>query len=288
MVGIRRHRVAVFAVLGGVLLAGLLGCAHLSHSAPVVAHCGTDGGQLRVMTYNIRTALGTINPGKNPLHQLFESHDVAPVVAAIAAADPDVVALQEVLGLGQAREIATALNMQLAFAYHPSPLPWWGNAVLSKCPILSERRVVTSRGRGNGKAMGVVRIPTAVHPVLVTSVHRDRDDNSGAQIAEILAPLAAATDPVILMGDFNFTPKDPRFSVISERFVDSAEIAQSGRDVVTQTGTFPTKPGRRIDYVFLSGADFDVTQVAVGTGAHAGASDHLSYVADIVVVTAPK
>lgn len=276
------------AALCGAFLAGLWGCAQVSHGAPIAAQCGTDVGQIRVMTYNIRTALGTINPGKNPLHQLFESHNVAPVVAAIAAADPDVVALQEVLGVGQAREIAQALNMQVAFAYHPSPLPWWGNAVLSKCPFLSEQKVVTSRGRGNGKAMVVARVQTAFSAVAVTSVHRDREDNSGVQIAQMLAPFSQSVEPVMLLGDFNIIPKDARYATITETFEDSAKIAQMGRDLVAKTGTLTAKPGRRIDYVFLSDGDFSVTRVAAGTGVHAMASDHLTYVADVVLLPASK
>jgi len=146
--------------VGAVVLAAVLGFGFVSGGAAdrAARSCGDAQGTLRVMTYNIRTGLGTQNPGKNPLHQLFDKHDVGPIVAAIAAADPDVVALQEVLGWGQTQRIARALSMDSTFAFHPSPLPWWGNAVISKCPITDKKRVVTSRGKGNGKAMPVARI----------------------------------------------------------------------------------------------------------------------------------
>lgn len=276
--------VAVFALL----IAGL-GAWSFSGGLAVRAaeFCGDENGNLRVMTFNIRTALGTKNPGANPLHQLFEKHDVGPIVAAIAEADPDVVALQEVLGWGQAGRIARALGMESTFAFHPSPLPWWGNAVLSKCPMTKTKRVVTSRGRGNGKAMPVARLDVAGDSVFATSIHRDREDNTGIQLQRMMAPFVETDTPVLLMGDFNFKPNDKRHGVVSGAYEDSALVAQAGADYVLERGTYPviagTKKHRRIDYVFLSKGDFVVSNVAVVEGEHAEASDHLGYVADVTL-----
>ncbi len=273
------------------LLAAAVGFGFVSDGAAERAEqsCGDAQGNLRVMTYNIRTALGTKNPGKNPLHQLFEGHDIAPIVAAIAAADPDVVALQEVLGWGQAGRIARALEMDSAFVFHPSPLPWWGNAVISKCPITDKHRVVTSRGKGNGKAMPVAVLDVGGHEVLATSIHRDRDDNTGIQIQRMMTPFAHSDTPVLLMGDFNFKPNDKRHAVVSQAFEDSALIAQSGADYVLERGTYPviagSKKHRRIDYVFLSKGDFIASDVRVIEGIHAEASDHLGYVADVTLTS---
>ncbi|WP_294226055.1 endonuclease/exonuclease/phosphatase family protein [uncultured Shimia sp.] len=273
--------------VGAVVLAAVLGFGFVSGGAAdrAAQSCGDAQGNLRVMTFNIRTGLGTENPGKNPLHQLFDKHNVGPIVAAIAAADPDVVALQEVLGWGQAERIARALNMDSTFAFHPSPLPWWGNAVISKCPITNRKRVVTSRGKGNGKAMPVAYLDVGGREVLATSVHRDRDDNTGIQIQKMMAPLTQQNAPVLFMGDFNFKPKDKRHAVVTQAFDDSALIAQSGGDYVLERGTYPviagTKKHRRIDYVFLSNGDFTVSEVRVIEGVHAEASDHLGYVADV-------
>ncbi|SMP20427.1 endonuclease/exonuclease/phosphatase family protein [Shimia sagamensis] len=277
--------------LGGAVLAAVLGFGFVSGGSAdrAARSCGDAQGTLRVMTYNIRTGLGTKNPGKNPLHQLFDKHDVGPIVAAITAADPDVVALQEVLGWGQTERIARALNMDSTFAFHPSPLPWWGNAVISKCPITNTKRVVTSRGKGNGKAMPVAYLDVGGRDVLATSVHRDRDDNTGIQIQKMMAPLAQQNAPVLFMGDFNFKPKDKRYAVVSQAFDDSALMAQSGADYVLGRGTYPviagTKKHRRIDYVFLSSGDFTVSDVRVIEGDHAEASDHLGYIADVVLTS---
>lgn len=278
------------AVVG--LLVAALGMWGVSEGAAVRAaqSCGDAQGNLRVMTFNIRTALGTENPGANPLHQLFADHDVGPIVAAIAAADPDVVALQEVLGWGQTNRIARALDMHSTFAFHPSPLPWWGNAVLSKCPMSKTKRVATSRGKGNGKAMPVARIEVGGRAVFATSIHRDREDNTGIQLQRMMAPFMETETPVLLMGDFNFKPKDKRHGVMSRAYEDSALVAQSGADYVLERGTYPviagSKKHRRIDYVFLSKGDFIVSDVRVIEGAHAEASDHLGYVADVVLTSA--
>lgn len=280
--------------LASVLLAATLGVLLVSVGAAdrAPAQCGGADGSLRVMTYNIRTALGTKNPGKNPLHQLFEPHDIAPVVATIAAADADVVALQEVLGWGQTRRLARALEMDSAFVFHPSPLPWWGTAVLSRCKLTDVRRAVISRGKGNGKAMAVAQVEVAGRVVVVTSLHRDRDANSGAQVQRILSALKPETAPVLLMGDFNFTPQDARHSIVSLTYEDSAQVAQFGAGYVLARGTYPviadSKPHRRIDYVFVSKGDFTVSNVRVIEGVHAEASDHLGYVADVTLTPRPQ
>lgn len=276
--------------LASGVLAALLGVLLVSGGAAdrAAAQCGGADGVLRVMTYNIRTALGTQNPGKSPLHQLFEPHDIAPVMAAIAAADADVVALQEVLGWGQTRRIARALEMDSAFVFHPSPLPWWGTAVLSRCRLSEVRREVISRGKGNGKAMVVAQVEVAGRDVVVTSLHRDRDDNSGAQVLRILSALQSETGPVVLMGDFNFMPDDKRHGVVSGAYEDSVDVANTGADYVQARGTYPviagSKSHRRIDYVFLSKGDFTVSNVRVIEGIHAQASDHLGYVADVTLI----
>lgn len=274
---------------GVALLAAALGVWSLSGGAAVRAAqtCGDDNGTLRVMTFNIRTALGTKDPGANPLHKLFDKHDVAPIVAAIAAADPDVVALQEVLGWGQTGRIARALGMESTFAFHPSPLPWWGNAVLSKCPLRETERVITSRGRGNGKAMPVAQVEFSGRTVVATSIHRDREDNTGVQLQRMMAPFEDTDIPVLLMGDFNFTPSDARHGVVSATYEDSALVAQAGAAYVLERGTVPviagSKKHRRIDYVFLSEGDFVVSNVQVLEGIHAEASDHLGYVVDVTL-----
>ncbi len=251
--------------------------------------CGDADGHLRVMTFNIRTGLGTELPGKNPLHLLFAKHDVAPVIAAIAAADPDVVALQEVLGVRQAREIAAALQMQSSYVSHPSPVPWWGTALLSKCQLKGKARVVTSQGAGNGKSMAMAEVMVQagdmMRPVTVTSLHRDRDDNSGRQVERFLAPFVSAETSAVLMGDFNFVPDDPRHARVARWFDDTGQGGVKGGAYVRQRGTYPVVAGskthRRIDYVFASKGDFDVLEVGVVEGTHSAASDHLAYVVDL-------
>ncbi|WP_353309831.1 endonuclease/exonuclease/phosphatase family protein [Shimia sp. NS0008-38b] len=264
-----------------VMLVGL-GTVPTGQAERRAPQCGSEAG-LRVMTYNIRTGLGVRHPGANPRHHLFESHDIAPVAAAIAAADPDVVAVQEVLGWGQAARLARRLNMDHHFVFHPSPFPWWGTAILSKCALKDRTRVVTSRGAGNGKAMAVARVDVRGTPIVVSSVHRDRDDNSGAQVTRILEALPTDA-PVVLAGDFNFEPDDSRHARVTQRFGDTLARAAQGANLVEARGTYPSVPfgkrGRRIDYIYVSDG-FEVRSVAVIEGLHAQASDHLALVTHV-------
>ena len=128
--------------------------------------------------------------------------------------------------------------------------------------------------------------------MVVPSLHRDRDDNIGAQVLRILSALQSETAPVVLMGDFNFMPDDKRHGVVSNAYEDSVYVAQSGADYVETRGTYPviagSKPHRRIDYVFLSKGDFAVSNVRVIEGVHAQASDHLGFVADVTLTPRPQ
>ena len=116
---------------------------------------------------------------------------------------------------------------------------------------------------------------------------RDGEDNTGIPLQRMMAPFAQTDTPVLLMGDFNFKPNDKRHGVVSGVYEDSALVARAGAEYVLERGTYPviagTKKHRRIDYVFLSKGDVVVSNVAVIEGEHAEASDHLGYVADVML-----
>ena len=133
-----------------------------------MAAAEVKGKSFRVLTYNIRTGLGSRNPGLNPYKARNGAHSVKGVISAIRSSKADVVALQEVLGRSQARQIARALGMHMAYIRHGVRKPkygyWWGLATLSRAPIERYRRAPISTGRRNTRSNLIARIRTAAEP----------------------------------------------------------------------------------------------------------------------------
>ena len=107
--------------------------------------------KLRMMTYNIQHGLdyNCRLPGRHP--GLGHDIDLTQIAAVIRMQGPDIVALNEVRGLGpaweytaQAETIAGMLGWHCYFA----PAIWfdgtspYGNAILSRYPLLSAERIL--------------------------------------------------------------------------------------------------------------------------------------------------
>ena len=81
--------------------------------------------------------------------------------------------------------------------------------------------------------------------LMFVSVHKDKDLVDGSSITKILATIENAEVPVVLIGDLNITPGDPRLERIEERFIDTATVRNSENAKQARSlGTFQS--GRRI------------------------------------------
>ena len=246
-----------------------------------------------VLTYNIRAGLGSAEPDRKPQEARGRQIDLAPVVAAIKSTNPDVVALQEVVGEAQARYIAAALGMSYVYARHGETYGhWWGLAVLSKFPIERHRSFPTSAGRGNTRSdlIAVVRIGTG--NVTIINVHVDKDVKDGGPIRRTLANLAAIKGPMVMLGDFNARPKAPRLAPVRARFADVVESETArGAEAVRRHPTFTRDgqavAGARIDYIFIDPTDLVVEAVGLVDRAHWSASDHIGVTARLTVKARP-
>ena len=92
----------------------------------------------------------------------------------------------------------------------------------------------------------------------------------------------AKDNPVILMGDFNFTPESTPYAQMT--LADSKRIAQKvyGPEATFNGFNFTRKPDRRIDYIFV-GRSIDVLHHAVLTDSQdlKYPSDHFPVIADL-------
>jgi endonuclease/exonuclease/phosphatase family metal-dependent hydrolase len=263
-----------------LLIALILGSAGPSAAEPV---------SFTVMSYNIRAGLGSFQPDRNPIEARGRKQNLKPVVAAIRSSDADVVALQEVVGEGQAREIATALRMMYVYAPHGATHgKWWGLALLSRHKIVSHHADGMSTGRGNTRSdlTAVVRIGD--RDVTFVNVHTDKDLKDGAPIKRTLERISSIEGPLIVLGDFNARPKSERILPMRSRLTDVTDIAEAkGASDAARHPTFMREAqpvqGARIDYIFVDPKLLDVREVRLLDHAHWPASDHIGVIASMAL-----
>ena len=268
-----------FAALVSVL--PLLGFFLVGEDAPSTVS-GDD--VVRVMTYNIHSAYNT--DGR------FDIEEIARVVEDSGA---EIVGLQEIprgrLISGVTDEL-TLLAARLGFehsAFFGTTDPTWGNAILSRHPIISTDReylplVGTPMRRGHLGAVvrvgdrSVLFISTHLQHVNDRSVH-DEDPEADLypvhreQIETILEAWGGI-QPAVLVGDFNARPGWRQIEdLLSAGWVDSWPEAGSGDGFTARSND----PRHRIDYVFHT-PDIDALDAGV---IQSQASDHLPVVVDL-------
>ena len=270
-----------------VMLTGAIwGCrattTHIRKNPPPFSYDGRQA--ITVVSFNIRVGYGVEDWGTNPYKLKDHKKDIGPIVAAIRSCDADIVGLQEVLGNDQAKELARRLNMNVAYAAHPtySPSgPWWGVAILSRYPIADARSFIISSGAGNSKSALLCAIDVGGREQHYLSIHKDKDLKDGGSFKKIMRKVEAIKGPMVLIGDLNMSPFDPHLNLLKPRFRDSAEkidsaTAREARSVGTFYGI------GRIDFVMVDPAFFTVLDVGLAERTFRDASDHLAYWARIV------
>jgi len=240
---------------------------------------------LRVMSYNIRSGNGNLDS----------------TAAAIRAAAPDIVALQEVDVhwaarsdfVDQAASLGARLGTTVRFAriYQLPPLAdsmpprEFGVALLSRFPIVrwsndSLTRLSTQEQNPEPRRMpGLLDATIDVNGTLVRVLDTHLDYRSDprvrdAQISEMLNYIGASTMPTILCGDMNAKPAAPELQPLLHRLRDS------WRPAPDSGFTYPAEqPSERIDYVLVT-SDFRVRATRVPPTM---ASDHRPVVADLTL-----
>lgn len=274
-VGLRQEtmfaRRAWFASVVGLvlLIVPLVGVVTWHAPSPVAG----QGFPARIMTYN--------------LHNGFDTEgrlDMEALARVIEQEDPDIVALQEVSRgwvISGRLDMLTWLSQRLDLPYISGPTadPFWGNAILSRYPIvtyaqydLPPRDLFILRGftavlidLGNGDQLQVVA--THYH-------HLDEDTQVRQVQTDAVLEFWGGSERTVFLGDLNAQSEDAEMAMLRDAgLVDAAaEVSAS------PPRTFPSYgPERRIDYIWVS-ADLWVNDVTVPQST---ASDHLGVVAEI-------
>lgn len=224
---------------------------------------------LRVLTYNIHAG----RPAAGPVN-------LEAIAETIAAGEPDVCPLQEVVGWpppfrqrDQPRRLARWLEMHAAFrpSFGLGPLGF-GNAVLSWGKPEAVRRIRLP-GRGEPRTVLQVKLEHEDQEFRLLNTHfslspRDRM----RQVEALLRYATRLSGPVILAGDWNCGPTGEEIQQ-----VEAAGFAVCGP---ASLATFPSHaPEHRLDYLAVS-RHFAVLDAWTVPSL---ASDHLPLVAELLL-----
>ena len=268
--GVPLTRVAGIAAL--VLL--LLPLVHLAMWKDVSPSPG-DGLPVRVMSYN--------------LHQGFDvhgRHGLEELARVIEAEDPDIVALQEVSRGWVVNGSVDMLEwlsqrLEMDYVWGPAADPVWGNAVLSRLPIVSSQNHEMPNNDTLRLDRGFLTVEIDVGggetiDVIATHFHSG-DGDSAIRVPQAMAVLEAvdSSRTTVLIGDFNAHPDHPEMLLFADAGFNDTFVASR----TTGDGfTYPADdPWERIDYVWAS-SDLKARNFSVPDSL---ASDHLAVAATL-------
>ena len=200
-------------------------------------------------------------------------------LAELAAADPDVIVLQEVTAEHEDALAASSLWSRYPERFGTARRWGLGSLVLSRLPLEDERLVEVG-----GRTMPVATVVTGGGPVSLVAVHATppviRQEVWRSELVD-LAELARELDRPLLVGDFNATADHRPFrDLLDVGLTDGQRAAGTGWGATWPSGNrWVPVPVVRIDHV-LTGAGLEVTSLEVGEGV---GSDHRPLVAEVAV-----
>ncbi|MCA1683008.1 MAG: endonuclease/exonuclease/phosphatase family protein [Actinobacteria bacterium] len=277
-IGALARRPTLAAVAGA--LAGLHGvwlAPELRPAAPAAGAdgAGTGGGsgtgggrgeaRFRIFSHNV----------------LFTNTDMDGIAAEIAAADPDVVALQEVSVPNLAALEHTGLVARFPHRWLDARPDALGTAILSRLPLEGAERWPCA-----GLVMARATVVVGDRRVRLYDVHTRAPFGPGAaahweeQLGVLAGVVREVQGPLVLAGDYNASSGHRAFRDLLAAGVADAHVAAGRWWATTWPHDLPAVPSlARIDHVLVN-RHVAVAAVAEGEGR---GSDHQPVVADLVV-----
>jgi endonuclease/exonuclease/phosphatase family metal-dependent hydrolase len=266
----RRYLVLVAAAL---ILLGVPAAVALTR--PAVGPPDQYGTAVRLLTWNVRYGQDHATGAPDP----------AALADAIAAADPDVVLLQEVgrgWPIGGGLDLLEWLSRRLAMRYEWAPAAngQFGNALLTRLP-LSE--VETGRLPFGQGPMERSYVAATVHldggrELRVLGTHlQHRKENTATRLAQSEALLAVwdGAPRTVVAGDLNFWPTWQEPGLWTEAgFISAQDVTGHGAGFTSPTD----HPDNRVDWIFGT-PDLAFSDFAILTGVTS--SDHFPLVVTV-------
>ena len=208
------------------------------------------GYPVRVMTYN--------------LHQGFNvhgSHGLEDIAKVIESEDPDIIALQEVsrgwvVNGSVDMLVWLSQRLEMDYVWGPAADPVWGNAVLSRLPIISSQNHEMPNNDTLRLDRGFLTVEIDVgggETIVVVATHfHSGDGDSAIRVPQAMAALEAVDGgrTTVLIGDLNAHPDHPEMLLLADAGFNDTFVASGA----TGDGfTYPAdNPWERIDYVWAS------------------------------------
>jgi endonuclease/exonuclease/phosphatase family metal-dependent hydrolase len=230
-----------------------------------------SGEPVKIMAYNIHSGFNAIG-----------LQDLEGIAQVIEQSGADVVALQEVSRVrlmdgGADMPEWLSIRLGMPYVFQGTEEPHWGNAILSRYPILETGWGDLPRaGKLIGRGYLWVRVDTGGPvPLLVIDTHLHHlGPDSDARVEQVPPLLAFWNDQpaAIILGDLNAEPGSPEMDMLAAAgLVDAWSLAGQG-DGYTYSSLQPVK---RIDWIWhspdLTPVDIEVIQTT--------ASDHMPVLA---------
>jgi len=219
---------------------------------------------LRIAAYNIRHGRG-----------MDDRVDLTRIARVLRSLDADVIALQEVdkntERTGSVDQVARLAELLEYRGFHGAHRPFqggeYGNAILTRLPVLAVATHPIPEAAGSRLAVHEVQVAGPRGPVSVVSVHlAGAPEERHAQADSLTKVFLDSDRAVVIAGDFNSRRGDR----VMERIRRDWRILEKEGD----PDTFPSDaPDREIDFVAMLGTDsFELVEhVVVDEGV---ASDH--------------
>jgi endonuclease/exonuclease/phosphatase family metal-dependent hydrolase len=232
---------------------------------------------LRIATYNVHRCRG-LDGRTNPAR-------IADVIRSI---DPDVIALQEVMGAGlNAAGHAEELGALLGMGWVMAPTRHlrgclYGNVVLSRHPIAHHTQYDLSWKTCEPRGCQRVDVAFGADTLHLYNVHLGTaflERRYQAQRLSAIVHDRRIGQPKIVLGDFNEWMKGLATNMLSER-LQSIDLRQHLRRRRTYPGVFPVL---HLDHIYYDGK-MEVAKLELPrTRLALMASDHLPLVADLKI-----
>jgi endonuclease/exonuclease/phosphatase family metal-dependent hydrolase len=232
---------------------------------------------LRVATYNIHRCRG-LDGRTSP----------ARIAEVIASVEPDIVALQEVIGAGPTSSgHAEEIGAQLGMGWVMAPTRHlrgrlFGNAVLSRLPIRQHVQYDLTWKTCEPRCVQRVDIEVGDHTLHMYNVHLGTAFLERRYQAERLGAIVhdrRVGNPKVVLGDFNEWMRGLTSQILSAR-LQSVDLRRHLRRRRTYPGVFPFL---HLDHIYYEGI-VEVRKVELPrTRRSLMASDHLPLVAELQV-----
>lgn len=164
---------------------------------------------MRLLAYNILEGLRPINPSPNERRALDRARTRA-ALEVVEDVAPDLVVLNEALFCQQFAGRYVDYASLFGFPYTAVGLydEAWGNAILSRWPILESRQVRTENRGGL-----LARIDTPFGETTVASYHPHPARDPDLRAADFIRLIQGVEGPLLLCGDFNCVHPDDELDI---------------------------------------------------------------------------